>query len=447
MARKVMNATATFNFTDGSINPGISQAEHYGACETLALWNSFRMSLTPSTGYDGDAIIFSPENDSAYAYMDITKMAEKGNILKIWFSGRLSFSICEDVFIEGQRLSKSVYMKNIAPLTIKKDIAAIDISNLDLEHHRYYLLAQGSGAVIELLVKQSHKNEDLFSGADDFLRNMARFNIIIEEKAGGEETIQCDFTDAGMVYNGLELSKDMKLRIGSNIDWGITKLKAFDLENEITKTGVLCRNGIISFEADKAYIESDYLRLDYLEAVKTLYIKINNYPAQNLKGFRISVLASDSTGREFKSIETASDTNLLAVSGSRLKQFIKLRIEAEEDKEIENIEVFAAYKEGLMAGPKVFTLDRGNAVTKIYDLGAEGSFMLKRIIYSSDKDSSRARFFIRGIRYDSFDHVYTRWFEQNENHVFNDYRYFQFRIDLDDKSESIRIKSFEMEAV
>lgn len=447
MARKVMNATATFNFTDGSINPGISQAEHYGACETLALWNSFRMNLTPSAAYDGDAIIFSPENDSAYAYMDITKMAEKGNTLKIWFSGRLSFSICEDVFIEGQRLSKSVYMKNIAPLTIKKDIAAIDISNLDLEHHRYYLLAQGSGAVIELLVKQSHKNEDLFSGADDFLRNMTRFNIIIEEKAGGEETIQCDFTDAGMVYNGLELSKDMRLRTGSNIDWGLTKLKAFDLENEITKTGALCRNGIINFEADKAYIESDVLRLDYLEAVKTLYIKVNNYPIQNLRGFRISVLASDSTGSEFMSIETASDTNLLAVSGSRLKQFIKVRIEAEEGKEIESIEVFAAYKEGQMAGPKVFTLESGNAVTKIYDVGAEGNFILKRIIYSSDKDSSRARFFIRGIRYDSFDHVYTRWFEQNENHIFNDYRYFQFRIDLDEKSESIRIKSFEMEAV
>ena len=447
MDRKVMNATASFNFADGSINPGISQAEHYGACETLALWNSFRMSLTPSTGYDGDAIIFSPENDSAYAYMDITQMAEKGNILKIWFSGRLSFSICEDVFIDGQRLSKSVYMKPKASLGVKKDIAAIDISSLDLENHRYYLLVQGSGAVIELLIKQSDENEDIFSGADDFLRNMDRFNIKIEEKAGGEETIRCDFTDAGMVYNGLELSKDMRLRIGSNIDWGLTKLKAFDLENEITKTGALCRNGIISFEADKAYIESDYLRLDYLEAVKTLYIKINNYPAQNLKGFRISVLASDRTGSEFKSIETASDTNLLAVSGSRLKQFIKLRIEAEEGREIENIEVFAAYKEGLMAGPKVFTLDRGNAVTKIYDLGAEGSFILKRIIYSSDKDSSRARFFIRGIRYDSFDHVYTRWFEQNENHVFNDYRYFQFRIDLDDKNESIRIKSFEMEAV
>ena len=276
---------------------------------------------------------------------------------------------------------------------------------------------------------------------------MDRFNIKIEEKAGCEQTIQCDFTDAGMVYNGLELSKDTALRTGSSIDWGITKLKAFDLEKEITKTGALCRNGIINFEADKAYIESDYLRLDYLEAVKTLYIKINNYPAQNLKGFRIGVLASDSTGSEFKSIETASDTNLLAVSGSRLKQFIKVRIEAEEGREIESIEVFAAYKEGLMAGPKVFTLDRGNAVTKIYDLGAEGSFILKRIIYSSDKDSSRARFFIRGIRYDSFDHVYTRWFEQNENHVFNDYRYFQFRIDLDDKSESIRIKSFEMEAV
>ena len=446
MDRKVMNATATFNFTDGSIDPGISKAEHYGACETLSLWNPYRMKMTPSIAYDGDAIIFSPESDSSYAYMDITKMIKGGSILKICFSGLLSFSLCEDIFIDGQRLSKSAYLKTLAVIPVRKDIAAIDINRLDIENHRYYLLVYGSGAIIELIVKQAGKNEDEYS-FDDFLRNMARFNIKIEEKAGGKETVRCDFTDAGMIFEGLELSKDMVLRTGTSVDWGITKLKTFDLEAEITKTGALCRNGIIVFTSDSDFLESKPLRLDYLEYIKTLYIKVNSYPVNKLKGFNLHVLGSDITGSEFMSLEKASDTNLLAISGNMLKQYMKIRIEAEEGKEIESIEVFAAYKEESDAGPKVFTLDNGSAITKIYDLGFEGNFRLKCVDLSSDKKKSKAKFFVRGIRYDSFDNVYTKWYEAGENHIFNNYRYFQFRIDLEDKEESICIRSFDMEAV
>lgn len=446
MARKVMNATATFNFTDGSIDPGISKAEHFGACETLSLWKPYRMKMTPSTAYDGDAIIFNPESDSSYAYMDITKMIKGSSILKIWFSGLLSFSLCEDIFIDGQRLSKSAYLKTLAVIPIRKDIAAIDISSLDTENHRYYLLVYGSGAIIELIVKQAGKNEDEYS-FDDFLRNMARFNIKIEEKAGGKETVRCDFTDAGMIFEGLELSKDMILRTGTSVDWGITKLKTFDLESEITKTGALCRNGIIVFDSDSDFLESEPLRLDYLESIRTLYIKVNSYPVNKLKGFNIYALGADNLGSEFLDLEKARDTNLLAVSGNRLKQFIKIRIEAEAGKEIESIEVFAAYKEQADIGPKVFTLDSGRAITKIYDLGFEGNFRLKCVDHSSDKENSKAKFFVRGIRYDSFDNVYTRWYEAGESHTFNNYRYFQFRVDLEDKDESICIRSFDMEAV
>ena len=66
---------------------------------------------------------------------------------------------------------------------------------------------------------------------------------------------------------------------------------------------------------------------------------------------------------------------------------------------------------------------------------------------TSDKEESKAKFYVRGIRYDSFDQVYTRWYELGENHTFNDYRYFQFKVELSGKDESIRIESFEMEAV
>ena len=447
MERKVMNATATFNFTDGNINPGISLAEHYGACETLSLWHTYKMKLTPSKGYDGDAILFSPEGNTAYAYMDIMDMARDSVILKIWFSGRLSFSICEDILIEGQRLSKSIYIKEALKLPVKKDVAAIDITGLDFENHKYYLMVSGSGAIIEMLLKQPGLKEDIFEGSDDFSRTLTRFNLKIEEKAGSAETFKCDFTDLGMVFEGLEISKDITLKPGTNIDWGLTKLKTFDLESEITKTGASYRNGIVTFDADGTYIETNAIRLDYIKSIKTLYIKVNNYPTGSLKGFDIELLVSDSSGRDYLNIEKVNNTNLAAVTGNRLKEFIKIRIQAEEGREIESIEVFAAYKEEENMSPKVYSLDSGRAVTKIYDLGAEGSFRLKRVNCTSDREKSNVELYVRGVRYDSFDQVYTRWYELGEKHTFNDYRYFQFKVELSGKDESIRIESFEMEAV
>ena len=447
MARKVMNATATFNFTDGSINPASSFAQHYGACETLALWHTYKMKLTPSKGYDGDAILLTPEGDTACAYMDITDMAKNSGILKIWFSGRLLFSICEDVHIESQHLAKSIYIKESMRIPVKKDIAAIDLSNLDFENHRYYLLASGSGAIIEILLKQSDNEAELFDGSDDFLNNLARFNLKIEEKAGGTETYKCDFTDLGMVFDGLELSKNKTLKTGTNIDWGITKLKTYDLEAEIIKSGALYRNGIISFDAEDTYIETSTVRFDYLKSIKTLYIKVNNYPVGTLKGFDIELLASESVGGDFSNIEKVTNTNLAAIRGSRLKEFIRIRIKAEEGKEIENIEVFAVYKEEQDISPKVYSLDNGKAVTKIYDLGTEGNFRLKCVNFSSDKENSMTKFYVRGVRYDSFDNVYTRWYELSEQHIFNDYRCFEFKIEMLDKAENLKVESFEMEAV
>ena len=109
--------------------------------------------------------------------------------------------------------------------------------------------------------------------------------------------------------------------------------------------------------------------------------------------------------------------------------------------------MFAVYKEEQDISPKVYSLDNGKAVTKIYDLGTEGNFRLKCVNFSSDKENSMTKFYVRGVRYDSFDNVYTRWYELSEQHIFNDYRYFEFKIEMLDKAENLKVESFEMEAV
>ena len=48
-------------------------------------------------------------------------------------------------------------------------------------------MVSGSGAIIEILLKQPGLKEDIFEASDDFLRNLTRFNLKIEEKAGSAE--------------------------------------------------------------------------------------------------------------------------------------------------------------------------------------------------------------------------------------------------------------------
>lgn len=445
MDRKVLNPTASFNFANYHTIPNVSSANHFGACETLSAWKTYRMNLTPSNEYDGDAIIFDAENDSSYAIMDITAMIKKNKLFTAWVAGNIKLSIARDVAINGQKLSKSLYLSKVADLVEYKDKVYFDCSMLDTNNDRFFLIVSGNGTLIEIIVSDIARFKQVTDFEEDFEKAITKFGLKIEEKAAARDTILLDFIPTGIQFNDTELSKDLVLRTGSTADWGITKIKSFDFSKDLLLSGFNLRNDILTATADNAYIETNPMQLSNIASIGELYVKINDYPVNNLADFKITFLGSNTLSNDYQVLGEFSNCNVASISGKKLKNFIKIRIEAVENKDITGIELFANYVEE-EKGPKIADISSGFCFTKIYDLGAVGNYRLKDI-ETEETNPENIRYYIRGIRFQEFDNTYTELYSKEENHVFDNYRYVQFKIELKTKDARAKIKKFIMEAV
>ena len=106
--------------------------------------------------------------------------------------------------------------------------------------------------------------------------------------------------------------------------------------------------------------------------------------------------------------------------------------------------MFANYVEE--KGPKIADISSGSCFTKIYDFGAVGNYRLKDI-EAEETSPENIKYYVRGIRFQEFDNTYTELYSKESNHVFENYRYVQFKIELKSKDARVKIKRFIMEAV
>lgn len=445
MDRKVLNPTASFNFENYHAIPNISSADHFGACETLSAWKTYRMSLTPSNEYDGDAIIFDAENDSSYAIMDITAMIKKNKLFTAWIAGNIKLTIARDIAINGQKLSKSLYISKVADLVEYKDKAYFDCSMLDTDNDRFFLIVTGNGTLIEMIVSDISRFKQITDFEEDFEKAITKFGLKIEEKAAALDTVLLDFVPTGIQFIDTELSKDLVLRTGTTADWGITKVKAFNFSKDLLLNGFSLRNDILTATTDNAYLETSPMQLSNIASIGELYVKINDFPVNNLANFKIIFLGSNTLSNDYQMLGEFSNCNVASISGKKLKNFIKIRIEAVENRDITSIELFANYVEE-EKGPKIADISSGSCFTKIYDLGAVGNYRFKDI-EAEETNSENIRYYIRGIRFQEFDNTYTELYSKESNHVFENYRYVQFKIELKSKDARVKIKKFIMEAV
>ena len=446
MQRNVLNPTASFDFTHYHSIPNVSSLEHLGACETLGAWHTYNMKLNPSSDYDGDAIIFNNLDESGYALMDITKVIQSNKLISAWINGKLTVALGREVLLNGQPLAKSLYVEKIRDFNYYKDKVYLDCSDCDTENYRYFLIVTGSGALIEMIVADKDRFDRLEDFESDYIKAIDRFGFKIKEKISPGSKLTIDFTPTGMQFNGLEIDKSLTIQPGSNVDWGLTKIKGYNLKSETLKNQFMHRNDSLVAMADNAYIETTPIRLEYIRSIRSLFIKVNDYHIKKLKGFNIQVYASSRADGDYQLIGTAKNTNVASVSGSKLLNYIKFKVMAEENKAITNIEVFANYFETDKDVLRIYDSSYGSCETKIFDLGAEGNYCLDSIVGDAI-NGQNVRFFIRGVRFDSFDNVYTDWYPKEERHLFCGYRHFQFKIEIKSADAKLKIDKFIMEAV
>lgn len=446
MERSILNPTAAFDFIHYHSIPNVSSANHFGACETLSAWKTYGIKLSPSKDYDGDATIFDAADESSYAILDITSMIRTNKLFTIWFEGKLSFSLGREVLLNNQPLVKSLYVAKDKDFNYYKNKAYLDCGDCDTDNYRYYLIVNGSGVLIEIIVSDANRFNRVEDFEENFIKAIDRFGFKIEEKIAPGATVDVDFSPISMNFNGLELSKKLVLQTGSNVDWGITKIKDYDLVSDILKNQFSYRNNCLTATADGAFVETKAFEPSFIKSIESLILKINDYHVKNLKGFTVQVLGSNSAVGDFEILATYKNTNVVTIPDSNLRSYLKFRISTEENKVITSIELFANYKESKNNLLRVYDSAFGNCVTKIFDLGAEGNYRLGSV-EADEENSTNIKYFIRGMRFDNSDNAYTNWYSLEDKHIFNDYRYFQFKVELKSSNAKTRIKKFIMEVV
>lgn len=415
--------------------PIASYLESTGLCDNFLSWNSYAMDISLTD----NGINFSAQNNNAYAILDITKaLFNRQAKLYCKHSPDLSLKLGTEQLIDGQQVSKTLYLKDVEPLKSYSDsVSYYDCSELEPEELRYYLIITGSGLLSGISINKNNKDSDCFKN------NIEKLGFNIAEETVANTEVFADFSPTAMKYEGLELSKDFLLRTSSTVDWGVTKIADINLEKAKT-SGFLYRYDSLIATKNSAELETIPLEIAANSFVQNVYVKINDIPIADLKDFDIEVYGSDIADGEYTRISRKEKCNFLQFSVLKMPKYIKIKVGAGENKIINHIELFVLYHENANIGPGTIQAITGSCETKVYDLGTESSYVFKNVIQKSNAPE-KIDFYVRGLKTSNKDNTWTQWYNIKDNHVFHEYRYFQLKIYIPSPEIETKIESFVFE--
>lgn len=438
MLCNAMNVHCITDFTNYKLVPSINSLNHIGICDSFDNWYSYNMYISIDT--EKETTQFKSEDASSYALLDITHALFTNKILSCRYSGKLELKIGREILIANQQVANSLFVEQYKNFVSSgsSNIVYFDCTDFDLEHYRYYLIVSGSGILEEIMV-----TENLSSIKEDHNKAINKLGFTIEEEIPSKTLINLDFEQIAIKLNNLELDKNLVLQTGTTLDWGITKIADIDLQS-VTTTGMLYRKDSWVAQQDGAILTTKVFKVKNPKALQNLFVKINNYPYDNLKDFNIKIFASNLMNTDFKEISNIAKKNLFTINATNATNYYKVEIISAENKIINNVEIFGLYHEGGTATPNVLTNEYGTCITKIYDSGFEAKYILKEIIQDTETPDE-IKISIRGLKFSDSDNIWTQWYDINEKHEFDQYRYFQFKITLNSSKLKTRINQFVLE--
>jgi hypothetical protein len=131
--------------------------------------------------------------------------------------------------------------------------------------------------------------------------------------------------------------------------------------------------------------------------------------------------------------------------------YVKLQISVPGGKVISNVAFYIEYKSTDVAAPAEIPVTNGSIVTKILDSHYDAKYHVKNINLDSISNPNEVVIQIRGARED----VWTDWkditFDAGQHMlsdiVFDNYRFFQLKVQLRSKDASVKINSIDLEVI
>lgn len=452
---------------DKNIN-SISKINSITTCENFNYWKSVGMDMSIEKGLNGLGIRFSSVNRfEGYAYLDITKHIPSDNkkyIISFYMKGQGKAYLGQEdrMSSEANEFNKqSIIETNIvaAKSLIEDDIYEIEFKNN--VNNKYYLIVTGNVLVDDIIIQ----TKDEYS-IDYHTKNISYLNLdMIENIYANFETRLYLNDSEGAVFDGTEVKDDYIVN-SSYIDWGFTKhkelysyedFKKCTLENvDLIKHNDKC---YVKTESNEGKITTDAIYIGNVKTIKNILFKVNDVMFSSMKGFKTRVFTSSNGITGFKEINNYLD-NISSINTDKLESYVKLMVEMPSNKVINSIELFIEYLSDDVYNPPEIPVISGSYISKVLDAQYNTRFLVKSLDYElSTSTFNNIEFLIRASKENADNTVWTDWkqlkFEQNESGeyyldnriVFEDYRYFQFKVNLKGEGTSVKIKNLDLEVI
>lgn len=436
MNRNTMDVHCVVDFNYYRNNTNKEPLKHIGACESFAAWHDYNIRRALTVYKNGYAMQFiSKEN--GYSLLDITQALTNHTTVSCLFTGRLRFALAKEIYVAKQQALKSVFCQKIQNFEIKDDIAYCIPESIDTNNYRYYLVVEGNGVLDEVLV---HNSTEIAQIKKEHVKGIDMLGFTIKEKEVAERTTDIEYSSDYMTYVGLETGVDGILRTGTTADWNITKLLTVELDS-VKKQKFLYRNGVLIAQANDAIIETNPIELDYLSSIQTVAFKINDLVEGPFKNFTIKVFTSKSKAGTYTELRSVTQENVITYNPNDDSNFVKFQIIAQEGQIIRNLDLFVIYKENQEEKLAIYYNDKGSAVTKIYDIGAVGTYKFHSVLSKDGK--TWGTIYVRGAKESINEElVWTGWTDVELHPDFENCQLFQFKIVLDNSKQYAKIDGF-----
>ena len=446
-----MNELYNFDASKSQVK-GVSAINSITACDSFNSWNVFGTKMVLKDGLNQLGISFMPEIPNGYAYIELTDYLEKGdNYLSFWAEKSLEVFIGEEKKYLGLNFPDSISIKIGQEIPYRDDeIRTITIKQDD--NKKYYLIVKGQGTIDDIILSND------ISSISAHTKNIDLLGLSINEgfKQGQKHRVFLN-SNKDAINKGAALTKDGYVKTASNMYWGISPLKSYDSKEDFatcSTENIHFENSYVRTGRTEGYIETAPIYLDNPMTIKRVIVKANEIGFDDMRGFKIQILSSNTREGVYMPINTFND-NYGYVYGDALLKYIKIKVTMPDNKFLNNLNIYAEYKSTETNAPKVLMPSSGELITKIYDAQYSTDYRIREISISDISNINDVEIQVRASKEDYSADVWHPWQTLELKHnltlknelKFYDTRFFQIKVLLKTSNAFIKINNIDIEVM
>ncbi len=445
-----MAKVCKFDFAGNKNIRGVSEINELTACDTFGMWACFEVSIGFGESLNGMGIKFEKTDDKGYAVFEITRYIDQQKEI-VLYSQDLNIKIAKEKKHNSTSFNNSLSISETYDLIdegngIKRFI--FDDNNYE-EETRYFLLVENEGILDDIIIK--NKNYYI---EEPNKKNIDKLHLSITEQTKSNEKIIFLFDDVKAKIERLDINELKLIQTSSNVEWGLTREYEIrkDWSNVNIISGILIKDSYLKTYSNPGEIETKALHVKNRASIKELVIKLNSIESNK---FNIKILTSNAISGIFTQILEVKNTSIVSIPMDKVLNYIKIRVEIPADYYLNNLELYSHYVEKDNIDLKLSRYNNGTLETKIYNTEDSGNYKITKVKVEEVFNPQDIIISARAFRQLDHSIVWTEWrnlelnnsFEATNEVSFNNYKFFQFRVRINNSTSKIIIKSFELESL